>query len=106
MEDKKVEAKKVEAKKDTKQKANTVVSALIKVSTGKDRKDLFEKVLSTLHKAGVTKNIKGNPIKIENVTSQGNAIMRDIISERQGWWSNYEVIENEKEIKVVKKKAL
>jgi hypothetical protein len=76
----------------------------------KDRAELAQKVVAHLARKNVTKNSKGKAITLEHVTQEVSAIIRDITNERgknktpQGWWSTYQVLETDTNLKILPRK--
>lgn len=58
---------------------------------------VVEMLWNKFQEVGQTKNIRGNLITKENLTSQVKAIMFDIKARRPGVWSTYQFTETEKE---------
>lgn len=100
---------KEEQKTEAKKPSVTIAGTFQKLGQegAKDRKELATKIVDTLAKNGVTKNVRGHPIKLEKVLQQISAMVRDITQERgkdkNSWWSKFVVEENDKGFKLVKK---
>ena len=60
-----------------------------------DKDDAVDKALEYLQSKGQTHNIRGNPITKESLGRHFSNIVRDITTERKGWWSGYEIVEEE-----------
>jgi len=69
----------------------------------KDRFELAESVIGYLKFYNITLNNKRKVIVLERVRQQISAMLRNIRDKRVGWWSTYNVIENEKELKLIVK---
>lgn len=95
---------KEKAPKVAKEKQVTIASIFkeLAIKSNKDRKQLVEKIVAKLRTSGITETKKGTPIE-EAVTRQLPSMLTDIKKERKGWWANYTIVENEKEIKIVLK---
>ena len=60
-----------------------------------DKEDAVDKALEHLQNLGQTHNIRGNPITKESLGRHFSNIVRDITTERKGWWSTFEIVEEE-----------
>lgn len=103
------EAKK-EAKKEVQKEAKKIVPKntvnRIKEQLEKGAKDvptIATTVMEQYKKEGITKNNKGKDLKIENVKNLANAILRDIKTEKRGWWSKYKIEKDDKHVKIILK---
>jgi len=73
------------------------------------RKKMGEHIVNYLKSKGKTINNKGKPILLEKVTAQIGHMIKDMTNynktnkARPGWWSLFEVIENEKGLTIVTK---
>jgi len=101
----KAKQKKEKQETKTENKTPTIVSVFKALAeTGvKDRAEAVQKILNHFKAKGITKNSKGRPIEEARVTALVNAILRDIKTERKGWWSTYKIEESDDELKIVKK---
>jgi len=97
----------VEQKAKKEDKKITVVSVLkneLISAKHKDVANVSKQAFETLKQAGQTHNTRGKEIKLERVKSLCNAMLRDIKQKRNGWWSNFEAVQDEKVVKIVAKK--
>ena len=73
----------------------------------KDRKTLAENIVKFLADNNITKNVRGYDISVSKVLQQISAMLRDIKQERgkqkNSWWSTFNIVEDDKEIKLVLK---
>jgi len=69
------------------------------------RKDLAEKIMADFKSKGITLNSKGKEIRLERVSQQVGAMLRDIKNKRgaetKAWWSTFTIVEDDKQLKIV-----
>jgi hypothetical protein len=74
----------------------------------KNRAEFGQLIFDAMKKDGLTKNIKGFTIEVDNVKAQVSALTRDINQERGkgkgGWWCTWVVVENDNEFKLMPRK--
>jgi hypothetical protein len=85
--------------KVTKVTVSQTVRDLGKVAS-KNRIELAKKVVANLKGRGIIKNIKNMPITEEKVVAEIGAIMRDISSQKKGWWSTYTFEEDDNKLRI------
>jgi len=69
----------------------------------KNKNELVEKVLSKCKEIKLTHNARGKEIQILNIKSLSGAIMRDITTGRKGWWTQFKVLNDETQLKILVK---
>ena len=87
-----VNTKTTTAQDNGKVRTTDVIKKLAQIKSN-SKEELAKKVVQHLKDKGVTKNSKGNPIEVSNITSLITAMCRDIKQPRKGWWSSWEVVD-------------
>jgi len=105
----KKENKQKEEKKEEKKEVLSIAKVFQTeaVKGAKNREDLANNIISYLASKGVTVNVKGKEITKARVQQQISAMIRDIKQERGkekgSWWSTFNVVETETQLKLVSK---
>jgi len=84
----------------------TLVSQILKfgANSNTNRAELAKKVFDEMKVKKQLVTVRGHKIELQNVKNLVSAFIRDINNSRKGHWQNYEVIEDNKSLKIVTRK--
>jgi len=100
---------KVNSKVDKKEVSKPVSIATMFQTLGvkyhTDKKDLAFDMYFNFKKLGITKTKAKNPLTKEVCLRQINMMSGDIRKERKGWWSTFQIVNEDKKFQIVPKQV-
>jgi len=84
-------------------KSTTIRIKAILLEGVKNREELLIKVFNQYKQENIKITNKGKEIEEKNIKNQVNAIIKNIRTNKRGWWKEYRLIENENGIKIINK---